>query len=237
MNFVLISSMNINYVLHIILRSSKFFGVLIFNFITRSKENQISPKKLLFGLVFTIGVITFSFSGSGKNEQSNSNFGFFCAFCAFFLDGAVTYFQGKTRNVNMPSVSSFCFMQMTNFWCFLASIIFCLMKGTLYKCFSLLLEHPDILILMISLAVLSVTGQFFTFDHINRFGPVSLSFINTLRKIVSIIYSIMFYNHPMSPNRWVGLGIIFSVLIANSFGMQLYFWLKKKIGYGKKKKE
>lgn len=237
MEFVILSSMNINYVLHIILRSSKFFGVLIFNFITRSKENQISAKKLMFGLVFTVGVIIFSFSGSKKNEQSTSFFGLFCALSAFFLDGAVSYYQGKTRNVNMPSVSSFCFMQMTNFWCLLASVIFALMKGSLYKGFSLLSQHPDIFMVMVSLAFLNVTGQFFTFDHINRFGPVSLSFINTLRKIVSIILSIVLYSHPMTMNRAVGLGIIFSVLVANSFGMQLYNWLQKKLGDGKKKKD
>lgn len=221
--------MNINYVLHIVLRSSKFFGVIFFNFISKSKENRISVNDLVFGFFFTVGVVIFSFTGSKKNEQSTSLFGLFCALTAFFLDGAVSYFQGKTRNVNMPSVSSFCFMQMTNFWCLIASIIFSLMKNSLYTGFVLLLQNPDVLLIMISLACVSVIGQFFTFDHINRFGSVSLSLVNTIRKILSIILSILIYRHPMNLARYCGLGVIFLVLVGNTFGKQIILWLNKKM--------
>ena len=179
MEFVILSSMNINYVLHILLRSSKFFGVLFFNFVVGSKENKITAKDLIFGFLFTFGVIIFSMSGSKSNEQSTSIFGLFCAITAFFLDGAVSYFQGKTRNINMPNVSSFCFMQLTNFWCLIAAVIFSLMKNSFHQGFLLLLYNPDVLLIMILLASLSVIGQFFTFDHINRFGPISLSLLNT----------------------------------------------------------
>lgn len=221
--------MNINYVLHIVLRSSKFFGVIFFNFISKSKENRISVNDLVFGFFFTVGVVIFSFTGSKKNEQSTSLFGLFCALTAFFLDGAVSYFQGKTRNVNMPSVSSFCFMQMTNFWCLIASIIFSLMKNSLYTGFVLLLRNPDVLLIMISLACVSVIGQFFTFDHINRFGSVSLSLVNTIRKILSIVLSILIYRHPMNLARYCGLGVIFLVLVGNTFGKQIILWLNKKM--------
>lgn len=229
MEFVILSSMNINYVLHIVLRSSKFFGVLFFNFISKSKENKISVNELVLGFFFTVGVAVFSFTGSKKNEQSTSLFGLFCALAAFFLDGAVSYYQGKTRNVNMPSVSSFCFMQMTNFWCLIASVVFSLMKNSFHEGFRLLLTNPDVLLIMLTLACVSVVGQFFTFDHINRFGSISLSLVNTVRKILSIILSVLIYRHPMNLARYCGLGIIFLVLISNTFGKQIILWLNKKV--------
>ena len=49
MEFVVMSSMNINYILHILLRSSKFFCVLLFNFFVKSQANNISTKKLIMG--------------------------------------------------------------------------------------------------------------------------------------------------------------------------------------------
>ena len=236
MEFVILSSMNINYVLHILLRSSKFFGVLFFNFIVGSKENKITPKDLIFGSLFTIGVIIFSMSGSKSNEQSTSLFGLFCAVTAFFLDGAISYFQGKTRNVNMPNVSSFCFMQLTNFWCLIAAVVFSLMKNSFHEGFLLLLKNPDVLLIMILLASLSVVGQFFTFDHINRFGPISLSLLNTMRKILSIVLSIIIYRHPMTVVRYAGLGFIFVVLTGNSFGLQIVNWITKKLNSSQKVK-
>ena len=235
MIFVILSSMNVNYILHIVLRSSKFFGVLIFNFIVKSKENKITSKDLIFGFFFTIGVLLFSITGSKGKEQPTSIFGLICAATAFFLDGAVSYFQGKTRNKNMPTISSLCFMQMTNFWCLISSILFCLMKNSLYNGFVVLLQNPDVFLLMIGMACLAIVGQFFTFDHINRFGPVSVSLIQTLRKIFSIVFSIMIFSHPMTINRYLGLGFIFMILISNSFGIQIVNWLNKKLGSKKKK--
>jgi drug/metabolite transporter (DMT)-like permease len=237
MEFVVLSSMHINYILHILLRSSKFLGVLIFNFIVKSKENKITKKDLVFGAVFTMGVIIFSFSGSKKNEQSTTTYGLFCALTAFFLDGAVSYYQGKTRNVNMPSVSSFCFMQMTNFWCLLASVIYSLMKNSLFKGFLTLLEHPDVFLIMITMGCLSVVGQFFIFDHLNRFGPISISLIGTMRKIFSIVFSIVIYRHPLTTVRYIGLSIIVCVLASKSFGFQLVNWVKRKLRSGTKQKQ
>lgn len=237
MECVILSSMNINYVLHIVLRSSKFFGVLIFNFMVRSKENKISSKTLILGFFFTIGVVFFSFKGSSKNEQPTTLFGLTCASLAFFLDGAVSYFQGKTRNKNMPPVSSFCFMQLTNFWCMLASLAFALMNNSLMKGMHILLFHPGVLSIILLLAMFNIIGQFFTFDHINRFGPVSLSLINTIRKICSILLSIVVYNHSMNLPRWIGISVIILVLMVNSFGVQIVKWLNSKLGGGKVKGE
>lgn len=237
MECVILSSMNINYVLHIVLRSSKFFGVLIFNFMVRSKENKITTRVLILGFFFTIGVVFFSFKGSSKNEQPTTLFGLTCALLAFFLDGAVSYFQGKTRNKKMPAVSSFCFMQMTNFWCMIASLAFSLMNNSLLKGLKVLLLHPEVLSIVLLLATLNIIGQFFTFDHINRFGPVSLSLINTIRKICSILLSIVVYNHSMNLPRWIGISIIISVLLVNSFGIQIVRWLNSKLGGSKVKKE
>jgi UDP-galactose transporter B1 len=234
MEFVIMSSMNINYILHILLRSSKFFSVLFFNFIIRSKENKISSKQLMMGFFFTIGVVLFSFSGSKKNEQATSLFGIFCAFTAFVLDGIVSYFQGKTRNNNMPHVSSFCFMQMTNFWCLLVAILHSFLNRSFVPGFTLLFQHPDFLLMMVTMALMSVIGQFFTFDHINRFGPVSLSLVNTVRKICSILLSIIIYNHSMTEFRIAGISIICAVLVANSFGMEL-IKMFKRIVYKQKK--
>ena len=61
MEFVIMSSMNINYILHILLRSSKFFSVIFFNFLIRSKENKITSRELVTGCFFTIGIVLFSF--------------------------------------------------------------------------------------------------------------------------------------------------------------------------------
>lgn len=236
MEFVILASMNINYVLHIVLRCSKFFGVLIFNFLTRSKENKVTSKELFMGFFFTIGVVLFSSSGSKNNEQSTTMYGLICSGIAFIMDGAVSYFQGKTRNKNMPHITSLAFMQMTNFWCLITAFIFSLMKSSLVPGFTILFTHFDLLIMMLTLASASLIGQIFTFDHINRFGPLSLSLINTIRKIFSIILSIIIYHHPMSNMRYAGLAVIFSVLLSKSFGLHLVSWVKKKLNPKKKKK-
>lgn len=91
-------------------------------------------------------------------------------------------------------------------------------------------EHnPSILPHMFLMAVCSAIGQLFIFHTIKRFGPLVFATIQTVRQFLSVVLSIIFFNHPLNMMEAVGIGIVFLAL-----GGQIVHKWRTKRSPGKK---
>ena len=55
-------------------------------------------------------------------------------------------------------------------------------------------------------------GQLFIFYTIKRYGPLVFATIQTVRQLLSIVLSILFFAHPLNAMEVLGIGIVFTTL-------------------------
>ena len=58
-------------------------------------------------------------------------------------------------------------------------------------------------------------GLLFLFSHLHHFGPISVAYIATFRKIITIVLSIIVFNHPMNFSHTLGLSLIIMVILVD----------------------
>jgi len=74
--------------------------------------------------------------------------------------------------------------------------------------------NPEICYHIGIMAVCSAVGQLFIFYTIKRYGPLVFATIQTVRQLLSIVLSILFFAHPLNAMEVLGIGIVFATLAA-----------------------
>ena len=67
------------------------------------------------------------------------------------------------------------------------------------------------------LGVTGALGQIFIFLSIAWFGALTTSVVGTVRKVVTMCYSIVHFGHVLLPKQYLGLAITFGGLVVNLF--------------------
>ena len=62
------------------------------------------------------------------------------------------------------------------------------------------------------MAVCSAVGQLFIFHTIKRYGPLVFATIQTVRQLLSIVLSILFFGHPINLPEAAGIALVFVTL-------------------------
>jgi len=87
----------------------------------------------------------------------------------------------------------------------------------------------------------SAFGQSFIYLALLEFGSLVLSVVTTVRKFFSILFSIVWFRHPISFAQWIGIGLVFMGLFVLPYGKVLLekftvkHYVKEKVEDDKKK--
>jgi len=81
--------------------------------------------------------------------------------------------------------------------------------------------NPEIVYHISIMAICSAVGQLFIFYTIKTYGPLVFATIQTVRQLLSIVLSILFFAHPLNAMEVVGIGIVFATLAAQIFSKYL----------------
>ena len=65
------------------------------------------------------------------------------------------------------------------------------------------------------LGLAGALGQFFIFYTISHFGALACSIITTCRKVMTIIFSVIFFGHVLTTMQLAGLGVSISGFALN----------------------
>lgn len=69
--------------------------------------------------------------------------------------------------------------------------------------------HPAALAMVAGAALVCAVGQCFIFVTIARFDALMCSTVTTVRKFCSILLSVLWFKHPLSPSQWASVIVVF----------------------------
>ena len=214
--FGLFSITFISYPYVILGRSIKIIPIFISDLCFSDKKVKISG--FVSVLITTLGMCLFS-SGAIHNddEQTNSNLiGMILIFMSLSSDCVMSTFQGKFISEKPDPLEMLCYL---NKWQLYLSIILNLL--TFYQDGGILfcIHNPFSILMMITSASVETIGQIFLYNIIVDKGTLFTAFVTTLRKFITLLLSIVLFNHFISKTQWVAIVILF-------FGIFLELYMK-----------
>lgn len=89
-------------------------------------------------------------------------------------------------------------------------------SGELSSFFHFIERYPYVLREMLMFAAAGAAGQCFIFKTVTDFGPLTCSIVTTLRKLFSLVFSIILFSHPYTSRHIVATGIVFTALMLDA---------------------
>ncbi|KAJ7212264.1 UAA transporter [Mycena pura] len=77
--------------------------------------------------------------------------------------------------------------------------------------------HPSIKVPLLQFAVTGALGQLFIFETLQHFGSLTLVTITLTRKIFTMLLSVVWYGHKLSPAQWLGAAVVFAGISIEAF--------------------
>lgn len=78
-------------------------------------------------------------------------------------------------------------------------------------------SNPTIVSHIVGMAICSAVGQLFIFYTISKYGPLVFATIQTVRQLLSIVLSILFFAHPINAMESLGVFIVFAALASQIY--------------------
>ena len=130
-------------------------------------------------------------------------------------DGAVGVLQDGLLHRSKPSDVQM--MLYMNLW----SVIYLggalLATGQGAEAVAFCVQHPAVLKDILLFSLCSAAGQVFIFHTVQHFQALVTSMITTTRKFFTILASVFYYNHPLTPLQWFGVSAVFAGLLGNVY--------------------
>ena len=192
------------------------------------KKEKILTKDIIKVIMTTTSVILFNLSSGSnkeKNKENNSSyFGIIVLVISLFTDGLLSLKESmiKTNIINdkkyegYNNLLSWEYMNIFSFFTF--SFSFCqiisnLFFGDYIHLFKIIFSNQILIKDLFSYAIFDVLGQSILYIFLGQYGPLALSMVTSVRKILSISISILYFgksiSFPQSISLFLAISIIF----------------------------
>jgi len=192
-------------------KSSKTIPAMLGSFIS-GKKFSIIQWLAAFGI--TGGTAAFSLLGKKKAAGDSSTFGIVLLVVALGADGLVASFQEGMRHNKDIKFTPYEHMFLTNLGATLLMAVFSLITGQIFEAINLWVQDPLFGQKLMMLSVCSGMGQVFIFLTISWFGPDVNAKITTVRKMATVLVSILWYKHSTTVPQWLSVGMVFVAVAA-----------------------
>lgn len=221
---------HVSYIIQALAKSSKTIPAMLGSLWSGKKFSVI---QWISAAAITGGCAIFSTSGKkgGAVEASAVGIGLLCL--SLLCDGTVASCQEKMRGYKVP-LSAYEQMFMTNFGAVLLLLCPAVATGQATSGLEFLKANPEVLKSIGMFSACSAFGQIFIFVTIVWFGPGVNAKITTIRKMVTVLLSIVWYGHKLSTEQWTCVGCVFAAVAAEL--VEQMFSHKPKVEDSKKKK-
>lgn len=172
------------------------------------KEVHYHPLQYLSVIMITTGVVIFNWKGQGFGNDSI--IGLTMLLGSLSLDSLTSYYaEHIRRNTNLTS------LQIMNYcckWGFISILPAVLLIDIFAEetILNYLIVYPDIIIDIVSFGLASAIGQIFIFWALKISGSLTLSIITTIRKFLTVLMSILWFNHKLNELQWLCMVLVFS---------------------------
>ena len=215
------------------LNTIPLFNKLFKKILNNDKENNPSPEKirlkdLLKVILTTLSVVLFNLSTGNKNKSkdstANSSLGIIILLTSLFFDGLLSL-KEKMLQLNIKNIAEYngyekiiCweYMKIFGLCTFLFGffqIIFKIIFVDYIKIIKIVLSCKYLMRDLFYYAIFDAFGQSVLFIFLSKFGPLTVSMVTSVRKILSISISILYFgksiNFPQSISLFLAGTIIF----------------------------
>lgn len=237
---MVLTTLSLRYVtfpMQVIMKSAKPIAVMLIN-LFMCKRYTI--QRYFFVSLIVAGLLLFKFfEEPAKKEASKvdvkSNdvdaemgqwIGIAILSVSLLMDGTLGAIEDRIRRLYKPTSNQ----MMTSIcgWSSEVLIIWVAASQEIVEVYNFATRHPIILWQLALLGLAGAVGQLFIFTMVTSFGALPCSITTTVRKFISVVFSIIFYKNPSTAVQWVAIVLVFSALLADAF------WGKKQL-FGKKK--
>eukprot|EP00752_Nemacystus_decipiens_P008669 g7737.t1 len=204
---------------------NSMFAFLAMHFNGRSSGNMIPV--MLFGVLFakkryslreymcvgliTAGIVIFNLSKmshTSQEDKEGSGYGRFLLVLSLLLDGVTTSAQERLTAVCKPTVHEMMFFM--NAWALGFLSVASLFSGQWSDGLAFLVGNPLATGYVLGLSLASAVGQNFVYFTITSFNPLVCTTISTTRKFFTIVFSVLFFGHPIEAPQWGGVAMVFA---------------------------
>lgn len=214
--FGLLSLQFIIYPMQVLVKSCKAIPVM-FGEVVFERHVKITFGKLLSVFMLCAGVVVFTYGkGSKKGEKFEIDDklmkGLFFVLLALFCDGIYGPYQNliKTRaKAEGHQITGYHNMFNMNIWQGVFALGFCLYLGELPKAVAVVQKNPAILSDLIKYTVAMAIGNIFIFQLQSKFGALVVTKTTTVRKLISVLFSVYYFGHSMALFQWAGVALVF----------------------------
>jgi hypothetical protein len=192
------------------------------------KKDKILIKDVIKVLMTTTSVILFNLSSdsknnSKKNEQSSSYFGITILLISLFTDGLLSLKENMIKSnitndkkyEGYNNLLSWEYMNIFSFFTFSFSfcqILFKIFFGDYGQIFKIIFSNKILMKDLASYAVFDVLGQSVLYIFLGKYGPLALSMVTCVRKILSISISILYFGKSISFSQSISLFLASSII-------------------------
>ena len=149
----------------------------------------------------------FPFSGIG--------FGELLLFCSLVMDGLNAAIQERMRAEHQSKPMPM--MLNCNFWASIYLLVATLLTGELVEFLYFVQRHPSVIWKLSTLSLASCFGQYFIFMCVSEFGPLPASIVATVRKLFTVLTSVIFFGNALLPRQWIATVIVFTALFLDIY--------------------
>jgi drug/metabolite transporter (DMT)-like permease len=104
-------------------------------------------------------------------------------------------------------------MEHINKWVAIISFISMIASLTVKSAFMYCFYHPMFVLHLLALSILSTLGQFVVYSMIKQFKQHIVPFVITTRKILTVVISIIFYQHKTSTIQLLGMIVVIAAVV------------------------
>lgn len=210
----------VTYPMQVIFKSAKPISVM---FINLFMCKRYTIQRYVFVMLIVVGVVLFKLFESKEKSTTKKDsdehlqqwYGIGVLTFSLAMDGLLGALEDKVRHQYKPSPHQM--MVSICGWGSAALLIAAAATTEIIEVFKFASRHPTVLWQLGVLGLCGATGQLFIFTMIACFGALSCSVTTTVRKFISVIFSIIFFGNPSTPVQWGATVIVFGALLADAF--------------------
>jgi len=222
--FGLMALRHIPFPLQVVCKSCKTIPVMLGESIIARKSHTLAKKIQV--IVMTIGVIGFTLSGKKSKGESQLSLelimGIGLVLLALICDGIYGPYQNKISKEHNPS--SFNLMFNLSFGEFLIALVISVADGSLLQAIPFINRHFTVFVpLLVQFALCMALGNVFLFKLQKEFGALTVTVTTTLRKMISVIFSVVLFGHTLLLPQWA---CAFLVFLASPLGTKVASWIQ-----------
>lgn len=209
--FGLISLKYIIFPLQVVVKSCKAIPVMFGEMIFANVRHSLSKKISVF--LMCSGVVLFTLLGKkkggsgGMSLDSDTVFGLGMVFLALVCDGLYGPYQNKIVDKYKPSAYHLMFNM--NMWEAMFSLVICLTTGEIGNAYAFIKKHPSVCRELLQFGAAMGIGNMFIYNLQRDFGALVVTTTTTMRKLISVMFSVLWFGHSLAGSQWIAVGIVF----------------------------